>query len=122
MPDTHAVERRSSKVEAAVALMTSLAMTIAFALVARQRASFRGDDYLGFYGVVTQPLRAFLVTPIDVHFLPLHRLATWLIYRIAPLDFDVALGVMGIFHLLGVWMLYRVLTLLGGGRVAAPLT
>ena len=116
------METRSDKVGAAVALGVSLAATIAFARLVCQRAYFRGDDYLGFYSVVTLPLRELLLMPIDVHFLPLHRLSTWLSYRTAPLDFAVTVGVMSALHLAGLWMLYRVLRLLGAGRLSAPLT
>ena len=105
-----------------MALTVSIAATLAFVLVARQRVSFYGDDYIGFHGVVTQSVRQFLLTPIDVHFIPLHKLATWLIYRIAPLNFDVALAVMCAFHLLGLWTLYRTLRLLGASWLSAPLT
>jgi hypothetical protein len=106
---------------AAAALGLSVVASVAFAVVAWQRAYFRGDDYVAFHGVVTKSLSNFLLTPVDVHFIPLHKLASWSIYRLAPLDFAPALGVMCAFHLLGVWMLYRTLALLGAGRLAAPL-
>lgn len=121
--DPHtAAAKRSENVGLVLSLGISLVATLAFALVVRGHAHFHGDDYIAFHDALTQPIWEYLLTPIDVHYLPLHRLATWLIYRIAPLNFDVALGVMCVFHLLGLWMLYRSLELIGPSRLNAPLT
>ena len=113
---------RQDRVGLLCALAVSLASTLAFALLLRQRSHFQADDFLVFHDVFTQSLAQFLLQPTDVHFIPLYRLASLFIYSIAPLDFDLALAVMGTLHLLSVWMLYRTLDLLSPSLLNGPLT
>jgi len=92
-----------------------LALSLAFlsagftAYLAVGNSHFYGDDFWLFTDLLKLPLGEYLLTPIDVHFVPLHRLFTALIYRVAPLDFRLAVGVMATFHFLGVVMLYKTL-------------
>ena len=113
---------RRDRVGLLCALAVSLASTLAFALLLRQRSHFQDDDFVVFRDVFTQSLGQFLLQPSDLHFIPLHRLAGLLIYSIAPLNFDLALAVMGALHLLSVWMLYRTLDLLSPSLLNGPLT
>jgi hypothetical protein len=47
-----------------------------------------------------------LFTPIDVHRVPLHRLASYILVRVAPLNFIAAEAVLLAFHLLGCIFLF----------------
>jgi len=88
---------------------------------AKRNSHFLTDDFAGFYLVATQPFLKVLSTPIDVHFVPLHRLVTQLIYSIAPLDFGVALSVLVFFHGIAVVTLYATLRQLKESPVNAVL-
>lgn len=58
------------------------------------------------------PLWKFLAIPIDVHFVPLHRLVTWALGLVAPASFAAAVGVLLAFHLVAMLFLYSTLELL----------
>src|SRR5262249_32819793 len=73
---------------------------------------FQGDDIVGLFQARQLPFWKYLATPIDVHFVPLHRFATYLIGRFAPANFGLAVGVLLAFHLLAGFFLYRALELL----------
>jgi hypothetical protein len=80
--------------------------------LASRNSHFLDDDLLHFLQVPDTPLWAYLLTPIDLHFAPLHRLLTFVICRAAPLDFDLALAVLVGFHLAAAIYLFHVLRLL----------
>jgi hypothetical protein len=83
------------------------------AAYARQNSFFIADDYDHFQLAASLPLGELLLTPIDVHFAPLHRALSLLIVTLAPLSFDLALTVMLSLHLAAAFVLYRVLERLG---------
>lgn len=83
--------------------------TLALALFVREHSHFIADDYDHFIQAGQLPLVQLLSTPIDVHYVPLHKLFSALILRLAPLNFDLALGVMLGFHGLSIWLLHRLL-------------
>ncbi|MCJ1879059.1 hypothetical protein [Pseudomonas nitroreducens] len=80
-----------------------------------EKSYFLADDYDHFELAHRLPLLEQLLTPIDVHFVPGHRLFSYLLERFAPLNFDVALWVMLGFHLLSVFMFSKVLGRLRSG-------
>jgi hypothetical protein len=100
----------------------SVVAAASFALIARAHSWFYSDDYIALALTRIVSFTEFVKTPIDVHFLPLHRLATWLIYTYFPLNFDVALAVMVSFYVASVWMLYRTLEVIGKSSLNGPLT
>jgi hypothetical protein len=92
---------------AAVAIHTGAIV----ALVSRN-SHFLDDDLVHFLQVLDTPFWTYLLTPIDLHFSPLHRLVTFAICRAAPLDFDLALVVLVGFHLAAAIYLFHALRLL----------
>jgi hypothetical protein len=99
-------------------LQTLVGVTIVvFAFVtaafARRNSFFLADDYDHFQLAASLPLGAYLRTPIDVHFAPLHRACSLLLLKLAPLNFDLALTVLVTLHLATALALYRVLERIG---------
>ncbi|MES2819191.1 MAG: hypothetical protein V4812_09445 [Pseudomonadota bacterium] len=86
-----------------------LLFTLALVLFVRANSYFIADDYDHFIQAARMPLLQLLSMPIDVHYVPLHKLFSALILRLAPLNFDLALGVMLGFHGLSLALLYRLL-------------
>ena len=89
-----------------------LAITCLLGAYVWSTSYFLFDDYWHFALAEDKNFLEYLFTPIDVHYVPLHRLFTYLIYRLAPLNFALALLVLVIFHALTVVYLYRLLQLL----------
>lgn len=83
----------------------------------RSNSYFIDDDYDHFINAATLPLLQVITTPIDIHYAPLHRLFSVLITKIAPLNFDVALAVLLMFHCLAIGLLYRLLQTLSASPV-----
>lgn len=71
-----------------------------------RNSHFQGDDIVGLYFARQLPFRQYLATPIDVHFVPLHRLVTYAVGRLAPANFTVAVTFLLACHLLAVFFLY----------------
>jgi hypothetical protein len=67
---------------------------------------------VGLYFSRQLPFWKYLATPIDVHFVPLHRLVTYAVGRFAPANFAVAVTFLFACHLLAIFFLYRALELL----------
>jgi hypothetical protein len=93
-----------------------LVYTLATARLAKAHSHFIGDDLVSFFMATHTPLGAYLVMPLDIHLAPLHRLLTWIIRTLWPMNFGVALGVLAAFHLSGVLLLYSTLERLSAGR------
>jgi hypothetical protein len=105
----------------AFAFATAAVFTLAVVWVAKRNSHFLTDDFAGFFLVRTEPFLKVALTPIDVHFVPLHRIVTQLIHSIAPLDFGVALAVLALFHAAAVATLYATLRQLKDSPVNAVL-
>ena len=105
----------------AFAFAAAAVFAAAVVCFAKQNSHFLTDDFAGFYLAATEPFLKVVLTPIDVHFVPLHRLVNQLIYSIAPLDFGVALAVLVFFHGIAVVTLYATLRQLKDSPVNAVL-
>ena len=76
--------------EAALGLTLALLSAGFTAYLAVANSHFYGDDFWFFAEFRNLSFAEYLLTPITLHFVPMHRLFTALIYRIAPLDFRLA--------------------------------
>lgn len=83
---------------------------------ARLHSHFIADDYDHFIQASTLPLAQLLATPIDIHYVPLHKLFSALVVYFAPLNFDFALAVLMAFHLSATVLLYQLLKLFSHSR------
>ncbi len=113
-----AAARRSSVlwVNSLVGLLV-LSFSWVTARYALRNSYFIGDDYDHFQLIGSMSFLQYLFTPIDVHFVPLHRLFSWLLLKLAPLNFDLALLILMAFQLLSTLMLALLLRRL---RPAGP--
>lgn len=94
-----------------------LIFTLLLVLFARTNSYFIADDYDHFIQAAQLPLLQMILTPIDVHYAPLHNLFSALIQYAAPLNFDLALLVLLSFHALSIGLLYKLLQALSDSPV-----
>lgn len=83
---------------------------------------FSNDDLDNFLLARRSGFLEYVLTPTDVHFVPLHRLLSWGVYYIAPMDFSLAVAVLMAFHVGALVYLYLTLRLLGAGDAGKLLT
>lgn len=88
-----------------------------YALHVLRHSDFTNDDLDNFLLMRRMGFWSFVLTPTDVHFVPLHRLETWLVYHVAPMNFAVAVLVATAFHIGAIVYLFRILRLLGTGGI-----
>ena len=86
-----------------------------------RHSDFTNDDLDNFVLMQHTGFWQFVLTPTDVHYVPMHRLLTWLVYHIAPMRFSVALAVLMIFHVGTLIYLGCSLRLLKVGQASGPL-
>lgn len=93
---------------AAAMLGISAAITLALGYIAFTNSDFFADDMLSLFELRRDGVGRFLQSPVNVQWVPLHRLATWAIDRAFGHRFGAALSVSLLFHVAGLAMLYRV--------------
>jgi hypothetical protein len=124
-PRTSFGDRVRGVTPGALAVFGALAIlgvsTFLFARSISRYGAFIGDDIVGFWFARTLPLPRFMATPIDVHFVPLHRLVTYVVYWLAPLDFRLGLGVLLALHGATLIVLFRVACSVSNRSIAAVL-
>lgn len=108
-------------VPAAVIVML-LVFFSAITIFIRRSSHFIADDFDHFSDVVNKSFFDMLRTPIDVHFVPFHKLESFLIFTISPLNFDVALAAMVSGWFLIVILLHFILRRLVSVRAAWLIT
>lgn len=102
-----------------VSILAMLAIFIAATtLFVLQNSHFIRDDIYHFLYILKLPLRHYLLMPIDVHFAPLHKLASLIIFKLSPLDFRVALGFMAAVWIATIVLTYRILIRLTSNQAA----
>ena len=75
-------------------------------------SSFIADDFDHFSDISTIPFPGFLFIPIDVHFAPMHKFLSYVLFSISGLNFGSAIFVMSTLWLLTWLILYKTLNLL----------
>lgn len=92
----------------AIAAATAIVFTFCMAIFIQQNSHFIADDFDHFTDAAVKSLPEMMLTRIDVHFVPLHKLSSYLIFKLAPLSFDLALLVMTAQWLTAMALLYLV--------------
>ena len=59
---------------------------------------------------------SFVLTPADVHYVPLHQFLTWFAYQLAPMNYKVPVAILMAFHVGTLIYLGRSLRLLNAGQ------
>lgn len=75
-------------------------------------SSFIADDFDHFSDISVVPFPDLLFIPIDVHFAPMHKLLSYLLFSISGLNFGAAIFVMSTLWFLTWLLLYKTLNLL----------
>lgn len=94
-----------------------LGVSVAWAVYTFQHSWFHTDDLKNFALAFESDWLAYVLTPIDVHFVPLHRLANFVMLRVAPMDFVVGMALLLVLHLASIYYFYRLLQGLFPGRL-----
>jgi hypothetical protein len=74
---------------------------------------FHGDDILSLLLLQSKGFWAAVLTPIDVHFVPLQRVLTYAIYALAPMSFGLAVVTLALVHIAGSVYLWAILRSFG---------
>jgi hypothetical protein len=91
-------------------------ITLAELFFAYRHSDFNNDDLDHFALAAKSSLLAYMATPVEtIHIVPFHRLLTFIIYHIAPMNFMVALGLLGCIHAVTLYYLCRISRLLQAG-------
>jgi hypothetical protein len=93
---------------AAVAVLFTL-VTLRFSWL---HCYFYGDDYETFLMMRDGPFPSTLFTPLGSQVVPLHRALTFLTWRLAPMNYALAIGLLTAFHAVAAVYLYRLLELM----------
>ncbi|HEX3594062.1 MAG TPA: hypothetical protein VHU80_03140 [Polyangiaceae bacterium] len=109
------------RILAALPLAIGVAYTLALVVFAYRYSTFVGDDLSAFYLAKTRPFGAYLIGFMGGQMVVLHRLVTYLLYRLSPMNFLPAVLVLGALHLTSAWYLYRTLETMRRSRVNALL-
>ena len=94
----------------------------AMVLYAHFSSHFIADDYDHFIQAASLPLLELASTPIDIHYVPLHKLFSALLVYVAPLNYDFALLVLASFHLAACLTLYKLLKTTTHSRYSLTIT
>lgn len=95
-----------------------LGFVVFYGLYVFHHSDFSNDDLRNMIVMRQSGFWSFLLTPIDVHFVPVHRLLTTLVYHLAPMNFGLTVAISATLHLAIIVYLYRLLRLLGVGEAS----
>lgn len=83
---------------------------------------FLGQDFDHLVLLQSTDFITYLLTSIDIHFpLPLHRLACWLLFDVASMNYSLATFLLIATHLASAWYLYKILYTLKPALLATVL-
>lgn len=112
------IEWRRHRVLYGIAVLASLA----FAGVAATHSFFFKDELVSLYQLRSRGPWAFLLTPLNVQFVPLHRAATWLLDALVGPSYEGHVLALLLVQLAVLYMLRRVIArVLGDGLLTATL-
>lgn len=96
--------------------LTLVLVTLAELAFAYRHSDFNNDDLDHFALAAKSSLLAYMGTPVEtIHIVPFHRLLTFLIFHLAPMNFKVALGLLGVVHGVTLYYLCRISRLFHAG-------
>jgi len=78
---------------------------------------FFSDDFGNLRLARTLPLADYLVRPIDIHFVPMHRLFVWVLQKLSPLNYPLAVAALLACHGLTMLLLKRLFDLIRPSRL-----
>ena len=87
----------------------------AFGWILLTGTDFSNDDLDFFMYLHRGDLLRLMLTPLNEHWVPFHRLSSWLVYKPGAMRYEVALAMLLAFHLMAVVYLRATLRRLGTG-------
>lgn len=109
-----------SRTSGAVLLLAVATLTW-YAWVAATQSYFFSDEMASLYALRMAGPEAFIVEPLNVQLVPLHRMATWLLHGAFGVHFETHVAVMWVLALGYLWLLWRVVLRLSESRSMAAL-
>ncbi|RYZ74907.1 MAG: hypothetical protein EOP91_00905 [Lysobacteraceae bacterium] len=94
----------------------------AFGWILLTGTDFSNDDLDFFMYLHRGDLLQLMLTPLNEHWVPFHRLSSWLVYRPGAMRLEVAVVILLAFHLMAVVYLRATLRRVGIGTAADVLT
>jgi hypothetical protein len=111
--------RTARFVEAAAAVLVFASTAVLLVATARH-VDYVADDIWSFYLARTTPLPEFVRTPIDVHYVPLHRAVSYALAWLFPMRFGAGLTLLAACYAAALHATWRVLKRLVPARWALP--
>lgn len=94
-------------------VLFSVSCVVAFGWFIVSGNDFNNDDISNFTAIRQGDLLQLMMTPLHGHWTPFHRFSTWLVYALAPMRFEVAVGLLMLFHAGAMAYLYATLRRIG---------
>lgn len=82
-----------------------------------KHSDFNNDDLDNFLLSQRLGFWEFILAPTNVHYVPVHRFLSWLVYRLAPMNYSVAIAIVLAFHVGTMIAMTRSLSLLRVGQL-----
>ena len=98
-------------------LAAAVVYTLGLVVFAYGYSAFVGDDLSTFYALRRKPFGGYLLDLLGGQLVVLHRLVTYVIYRLWPMRFLPAVLILGALHLTSAFYLYRTLETMRPSRV-----
>lgn len=91
---------------------------VAFGWILVAGTDFSNDDLDFFAHFQKGNLFELMLTPLNGHWTPFHRISSWLVYQPGGMKFEAMIGILLAFHLMAVVYLRETLAKLGAGTTA----
>lgn len=82
-----------------------------------KHSDFNNDDLDNFLLSQRLGFWEFVLAPTNVHYVPVHRFLSWLVYHLAPMNYSVAIAIVLAFHVGTMVVMARSLSLLRTGQL-----
>jgi hypothetical protein len=82
-----------------IVIATIISLVIYTAWYLLRYSDFSNDDLSYLVIMKHSGFWQFVLTRAEVHYVPLHQLLTWLVFRVAPMNFAIPVGVLIVFHI-----------------------
>lgn len=98
-----------------LAIAFILTESLGWATYAYFNSWFVTDDLKTFSLLMSSSFLDFIIIPIDIHFVPLHRLVNYLLQMLVPMNFAYSIGFLLLCHWVAIYYLYKLLEEMAAG-------
>lgn len=100
-----------------VILVTATVFVAYLAWYLHKHSDFTNDDLDNFLLSQRLGFWEFVLAPTNVHYVPVHRFLSWLVYHLAPMNYSVAIAIVLAFQVGTMIVMARSLSLLRVGQI-----